>query len=148
VQQSTTVTITHVSIAPGFGSVSEAVTAQVTSPFGPVNGGVVTFNVVGTQVQAEVVNGTASAQVRVPASAAGGSQGIGAAFSEVGGAFAASSGSRVALLNFFNEFFPAVVAFNADGSEVLSLDFFGIPLVFTYNADGVLVALTFGFMPL
>jgi hypothetical protein len=148
VQQSTTVTITHVSIAPGFGSVSEAVTAQVTSPFGPVNGGVVTFNVAGTLVQAGVVNGTASAQVRVPASAAGGSQGIGAAFSEVGGAFAASSGSRSVFLNFLSEFFPTVVSIAADGSEVVSISFFGIPLVFTYNADGVLVALTFGFMPL
>jgi hypothetical protein len=148
VQRSTSVTITQVSVTPGFGSVTEAVTAQVTSPYGPVNGGVVTFNVAGTLVQAGVVNGTASARVSVPASAAGGSQGISATFSEVGGVFSSSFGSRSALLNFLSEFFPTVVSIAADGSEVVSVSFFGIPLTYTYNASGALVGITIFGIPL
>jgi hypothetical protein len=37
------------------------------------------------------------------------------------------------------EFFPASVVLRADGSEVLTIDFFGIPLVWTFDASGAQV---------
>jgi hypothetical protein len=132
------ITITGVSLSGGFGSVTETVTAHVSSPGGPVNGGLVTFDVGGSAVQAGVSNGTATASVRIPSSAAGGAQGILASF---GGssAFGPSSTGLTAILNFLAEFFPAALSFRADGSQVLSIDFFGIPLVFTYSSSGGLI---------
>jgi hypothetical protein len=148
VQQATTVTITRVAVSPGFGKVTETVTAQVSSPYGAVNGGTVTFNVGGTLVQAGVSGGTATARVSVPAASVSGAQGISATFSEAGGQFASSFGLRTALLNFLSEFFATSVSIAADGSEVVSVSFFGIPLVYTYNASGGLVGMTFGGLPL
>jgi hypothetical protein len=132
----TTISITGISLSGGFGSNSETVTARVSSPSGPVNGGVVTFDVGGSAVQAGVSNGVATATVSVPA---GGPLGISATFNG-GSAFAPSSAGLTAILNFLAEFFPASVSFGADGSQVLTIDFFGIPLVWTYNASGGLVS--------
>jgi hypothetical protein len=128
----TTIHITGLTLSGGFGSRTETVTAQVTAAGGPVNGGTVTFNVGGSAVQASVSNGTAQASVNVPA---GTSLGISANF-DGGSAFGSSSGGLTAILNFLAELFPATVTFNSDGSEVLTIDFFGIPLVYTYNASG------------
>jgi hypothetical protein len=132
VVHTTTIHITGLTLSGGFGSPTATVTAQVSSPGGPVTGGVVTFDVGGSTVQAGVSNGIASASVSVPP---GTSLGISATFNG-GSAFAPSSAALTAILNFLAEFFPATVSFGADGSEVLSIDFFGIPLVYTYPAGG------------
>jgi hypothetical protein len=131
VVRSTTIHITGLNLSGGFGSKTETVTAQVTSGGGPVNGGTVTFNVGGSAVQASVSNGTATASVSV---SAGSSLGISANFG--GSGFASSSTGLTAILNFLAEFFPATVTFGSDGSEVLTIDFFGIPLVWTYPPGG------------
>jgi hypothetical protein len=133
------ITITGISLSGGFGSVTETVTAQVSAPGGTVNGGTVTFNVAGQTVQAGVSNGVATASVRVPSVAAGAPQGVSASFG-AGNAFSGSSAGLTAILNFLTEFFPASITFGADGSEVLTVSFFGIPLTWTYSAGGALVS--------
>jgi hypothetical protein len=144
----TTIRLTQVSLSPSFLGVSETVTAQVSNPNGPLNGGVVTFNVGGVQVQAGVSGGLARASVVVPLSSAGGSQGITATYSDASGLNSTSFNARTAMLSFFNEFLSAVVTFGADGSEMVTLDFFGLPLVFTYNASGALTGVFLGSLPI
>jgi hypothetical protein len=148
VVRTSAVTITGVSLTPGLGSVTETVTAQVTSPSGPVTSGSVTFSVGGVQVQAAVNNGTATASVTVPAGAALGPQGISATFADASGQITGSSASRTAFLSVFSAFLPGAVTIGADGSEVLTLSFFGIPLTFVFNAAGQLTGLFFGSLPL
>jgi hypothetical protein len=144
----TTISLTQVSLTPSFFGVSETVTAQVSNPNGPLTGGVVTFNVGGVLVQAGVSGGLARASVVVPLSAAGGSQGITATFTDALGLNSSGFAARTAMLNLFNEFMSAVVTFGADGSEMVTLDFFGLPLVFAYNASGTLTGVFLWFLPI
>jgi hypothetical protein len=140
VLKTTTVTITKVHMTPGFFTVMESVTAQVTSPSGPVDGGIVTFDIGGTQVQASVNNGTATATAMVGASA----HGVSASYTNSGALFAGSVTSVPVFLNVFNELLSGMVILESDGSEMVTLDFFGIPLVFMYNSSGGLTGILFG----
>jgi hypothetical protein len=142
-QAPTSITITSVQTSGNFFSATQTVTAQVTGPSGPMNGGTVTFNIGGTAVTANVSGGTATATVTLPASAVGGSQNITATFNN-GGNFASSSQTQTAFLNFLFEFFPGTVTFNADGSQTVVVDFFFIPLTFVYNSGGALTTMFFG----
>jgi hypothetical protein len=148
VLQASAVTITQMTLTPGFGVVNEVVTAQVTSPTGPVNGGIVTFNIGGTQVQAAVSNGTATVSLTVPTGAALGPQGVGASYSNASGLVSSSAASRTAFLNPFSALLSGMVTLQPDGSEVVTVDFFGIQLTFIYNAAGVLTGAFFGSFPL
>jgi hypothetical protein len=136
----TTITITHISISPGFfGPSQETVTVAVNGPNGPVSGGTVTINVGGTTVTAGVSGGQASATVSVSTA---GPQGISASFSG-GGNLAGSSTSRSAFLNWLSAFFPTTVTINADGSETVVVDFFFfLPITYVYDAAGNLVSTT------
>jgi hypothetical protein len=99
-------------------------------------------------VQAGVSGGKASASVSVPGSAVAGPISVQATYSNPGSAFATTTQTVNALLTLYNEFFPGSVTINADGSEVVTVDFFFLPIVFTYNAQGALVSVTFGGIPL
>jgi hypothetical protein len=144
----TSVNITRVAVNSFFGSsITETVTAQVTSPGGTVDGGTVTFNFGGKTVQANVSNGTASATIAVSSSDVTGTESVGATFGGSGN-FAGSSQFRNAILNFFSAFFPTVVSFNSDGSQQVVVSFGFIPLIFNYDPSGALVNVFFGFLPL
>jgi hypothetical protein len=148
VQQASAVTITQVSLTPGLGGVTEVVTAQVTSPTGPITSGMVTFSVGGSQVQAAVHNGTATAAVLVPLVAAMGPQAVSASYGNDSGLVIGSAASRTAFLNLFNAFLGGALQLQSDGSEVLTLDVFGVPLTFIYNASGFLTGVFVGSVPL
>jgi hypothetical protein len=148
VLQTSTVTITQVSLTPGFGFVTETVTAQVGSPGGPVDGGTVTFSIGGVQVQAAVHNGTVTATARVSPLAVLGAQGVSASYGGTPAA-AGSSGSRTVVMNFFDALEGSTITLRADGSEVVAIDFFGIPLLmFFFDAAGNLTGVTFAGLPL
>jgi hypothetical protein len=148
VLQTTAVVITQVSLTPSPGGVTEVVTAQVRSPSGPVGGGMITFNIGGTQVQAAINNGTATAAALLVPGAIAGAQGVSANYSNSSALVGASTVSRTAFLNVFNAFFSGMVTLQPDGREVVTLDFFGIPLTFIYNASGLLASAFFGSFPL
>jgi hypothetical protein len=145
----TTITITSISESAFFFSpAQETVTATVTGPSGPLNGGTVTFSLGGQTVQAPVIGGQARATVTVPSTAVGGPEGVSATFTN-GGNFANSATMRTAFWNFLNAFFPGAVTFNADGSQTVVVDyFFFLPLTFVYNSSGALTGVFFGSLPI
>jgi hypothetical protein len=138
--------ITSVQLATGAGGLVETITAQVSGPIGPVNAGVVTFNVAGTSVQGSVSNGIATASLTVTSAQAGSTQSITATFGG-GGNLAASTQTRNVFLNGFSSSFPTTVTIHADGSQTVTVDLFFLPLVYQYNSSGVLTsAFWYGFL--
>jgi uncharacterized repeat protein (TIGR01451 family) len=133
----TTTAFTTVTITPSFGKATETLTAQVSSPSGPVNEGTVLFDPADVLATAAVHNGIASVTLTLPASLAAGNQIITANYSDSAGNLGASqTGPRTVFLTLFNSFFPTTVQFTPGGGQVVTTDPFGMPLVSTYHNNG------------
>jgi hypothetical protein len=122
----TTVAITEVKFSRSGLALVEAVTASVTSPAGPVNGGTVTFTIAGQSVQAPVRGGQASAAVRVRALSAAGTHTVSAGFG--GSNLQDSSASQAVRLTLLQALFPGLTTLNAADMEMLVLDLLFVQL--------------------
>jgi YD repeat-containing protein len=160
----TSVSLTQALVAPALSGESVTLSAQVSSPGGPVNEGAVTFSVAGHMAVAPVnANGLATAQVSLPALTTSLPLTIGVTYSDNAAVFASSASIGMARFIAVDALMPSTTNASAGGGEtitelpfgVLSLsrsydaqgrltevNFDGIPLeTFVYNAQGQLVAI-------
>jgi hypothetical protein len=86
--------------------------------------------------------------VSLPLGAALGPQDVGASYGGVAGQVSGSSASRAVPFNPWSALFGGLMTLRPDGSAVLTLDFFGIPLMFVYDAGGLLTGTFLGSLPL
>jgi YD repeat-containing protein len=113
-------------------------TAQVTSPAGPVVEGTVTFTVAGHTAVAQVSpDGQATAQVGLPLLSTAAPLALGVSFSDTGGAFAPSASGAAARFILTDALLPSATRFAPGGGETVTDAFFGLwSLTRSYDAQG------------
>jgi hypothetical protein len=128
------------------------VTANVSGGSNFVSAGKVTFTLSGASVTAAVdALGNATGRLSLPLLTGAFPQAISVEYADSQGNFASSGAattarwSPAAVLLPAGGFAPSNVQFRSDGSQVVTVNFFGVPvLVETFNALGLLVELDFG----
>jgi YD repeat-containing protein len=125
-------------VSPGPSGEAVTLTAQVSSPGGPVAEGTVTFTVAGHTAVAQVnANGQATAQVGLPWLSTGTPLAVGVSYGDTGGAFAPSASSAAARFILTDALLPSATHLRAGGGETVTDDFFGLwSLSRVYDAQG------------
>jgi uncharacterized repeat protein (TIGR03803 family) len=141
-QAPTVINLNQVQVTPGLNGQTATLTAQVSSPSGPVNAGTLSFSMAGQTVSATVNgNGQATAAVQVPAFTTSQPLIIGLGYSDKGGVFAASSSSATVSFNLLEGLLPSTTSFNPSGGQTITDTLFGLPaLERFYNALGQLTS--------
>jgi YD repeat-containing protein len=125
-------------------------TAQVSSPSGPVNEGTMTFSLAGQTVVASVnANGQATTQLSLPALTTAMPLTIGVSYSDTGTAFAASATSGSARFIATDALMPSTTKVSAVGGQTITDVLFGLlSLSRSYDAQGRLTEVDLDGIPL
>jgi hypothetical protein len=143
----TTITIKQMLIFPEDNFMVELVTALVTSSSGPVNGGIVTFNLNGKSLNVAVRSGQASLLTLLPLPFAAVPEYFSASFTPPNIDFAVGSQTRLALLTILNAINQGFVLFADDGSQVVATIINNIPFGLAYNSHGQFTGFALGILP-
>jgi hypothetical protein len=148
--QPTSVSLTQVLVTPTLFSETVTLTAQVSSPGGPVNQGTVTFSVDGHTAVAPVnANGLATTLVSLPGLTTTTPLTIGLSYSDNGAAFDASASSRMVRFIATDALMPTTTKSMAGGGESVTDNLFGLlSLSRSYDALGRLTAVSIDGIPL
>jgi YD repeat-containing protein len=137
-QAPTGVSLTQVLVSPSLFGETVTLTAQVSSPAGPVHEGTVTFSVAGHSVVASVnASGQATAQLSLPMLTTITPLAVDVSYADNGAAFAGSSSVGTPRYILTDGLLPSTTKPVAAGSQTVADDFFGLlSLSRSYDAQG------------
>jgi hypothetical protein len=125
----------------------ELVTAVVNNSMGPVNGGVVGFNIDGLIHYSAVKDGQASTFAIVPLPVVAVPEMIGLSFTPPSFDMGEDNARSQLLYNILSTLNEGFVLLGADGSQIVATLINGLPFGLAYNAEGVFTGFALGIFP-